>query len=275
MTTVAKATLTSFHWRYWLSVTQSLPLRKFVVEAANQLPLEEWSKSKKWLVVSFGTAALLFCDGRLVLAAGAGGAVMALVYLLQKHKIKLPLTQLQKSLANFNNPIEIAIAGGSAASFITYLATSIWVDLHRPGMAIALLLQGAGTVTVLFLLRHLLQQQAEANPSFDQKIVRPSYQQLIADLAHVDALRRLIAVCELTKLIPSLTAEKQQRQELTGYFRLLLRQEEEAIVRDAILDGLRLLNPRKQINPSSQPRINANDVNRQRLNCQRVAAQDW
>lgn len=273
---MAKAASTLFHWRYFLGVTQSLPLRKFVVEVANQLPLDEWSKSKKWLVVSFGTAALLFCNGRLVLAASAGSAVMLLLYVLQERKVELPLTQLRKSLASLNNPMGIAIAGGGSASFITYLAASIWSDSHSPWIAIGLLLQGASTVTVLLLLRHLLQHPSEtAHPPHEQ-VVRPNYQQLVAELTDADALRRLMAVRQLIKLIPDLLDKTQQRQELADYFRLLSRQEKEPIVRAAALNGLCLLNPRKQINPSSQPRMHTNEQNRQRNhNYQRVPAQDW
>lgn len=242
---MAKAS--SFQWRYLLSLLQALPLSELVTEARNQLPtVQRWSGPGGWLLVIAGAAALVYWNGRLVLATGVGVGVMMLIYLMHDWKLSLPWAEIRKWLDGWNQPIALAIAGGGVATLTTYLAASIWVESDSAWIAVGSLLQGAGTLVVLVLLVwNLLQRQASRD--------RVSYNQLLADLTHDDPLKRLIAVRRLTSTVPDQKDNSAQRQEIADYFRLMLSREQEPIIREAVLDGLQLLDRVKALKPAMQP----------------------
>lgn len=218
-----------------------------MTEARNQLPtVRRWSGPGGWLLVIVGAAALVYWNGRLVLATGVGVGVMLLIYLMHDWKLSLPWAEIRKLLEGWNQPIALAVAGGGVATLTTYLAASIWVESDSAWIAGGALLQGAGTLAVLvLLLGNRLQRQATRD--------RIGYNQLLADLTHDDPLKRLIAVRRLTSTVPDRQDNSAQRREIADYFRLMLSREQEPIVREAVLDGLQLLDRVKALKPATQP----------------------
>lgn len=245
---MAKAS--SFQWRYLVSLIQAVPLSDLAETALKQRSVRRWMGSHRgWLLIATGTASLLYWNGRLVVSTGAGIGVMMLLYLLHDWKLDIPWSQIRKVLTGWNQPIVLAIAGGGLASFTTYFATSIWIDSESPWIASGAILQGLGTLTVLVLLiwQNLNRQATREQVHFNQ---------MLADLTHTDPLKRLIAVRQLTHIVPDLHKHPTRSREIADYFRLLLNREEELIVREAALEGLQQLDRTKQLKQAMQPLLN-------------------
>jgi len=249
---VAKA---SFQWRYFSSLIQALPLLEFKVEALKQFSIRRWSGMGGWVLVTAGAAGLLYWNGRLVLATGAGVAVMMLIYLLHDWKLELPWAELRKFLDSCNQPFVLAVAGGGVATLTTYLAASIWMESESHWIASGAILQGAGTLAVLVLL---IWQNLSRQANRD----RVAYNQLLADLTHDDSLKRLIAVRQLAATVPDRNSDPVRRREVADYFRLMLNREAEPLIREAVLDGLHLIERVHTLKQATQPTIDPTAMTR-------------
>ncbi len=186
-----------------------------------------------WLLVTGGTIGLLFWNGRLVIATGAGIAVMMLVYLIQDGNWKAPWLDVQKVLQGWNQPFLLAAASGGAATFGIYLAASLWAEVGSPWIATGMLLQQAATIGTLgFLIWQMLNRQ-ESRPT-------TRFNQILDDLTDSDPLKRLIAVRRMADEVEQ-QSDRAQKRQLADYLRVMLSREDEPIVRDAVLDGLQSL----------------------------------
>jgi hypothetical protein len=202
-----------------------------------------------------GAFAMFYWNGRLLVATGSGVAVMLLVYLLHDWQPKWNGAQTRKFLQGWNQPFLIAAGAGAIATFVIYLAVSVWAESDSGWIATGAILQGLGTLTVLVWL-----VWQRLNHLRDRSLI--NHHQLLLDLTHENSLKRLIAVRQLTDVVSVLddqpyllrpqvgsqmqtqrrgTPKKPSRRDMASYFHLMLAQESEPIVRDAILDGLQTL----------------------------------
>jgi hypothetical protein len=87
------------------------------------------------------------------------------------------------------------------------------------------------------------------------------FDQVLADLAHPDALKRLIAVRQLVRLVSQWTdaedyvvgTQVSMQSHLTDCFHVMLAHEPEPIVRSAVREGLTLLRQPSQLAPGPEP----------------------
>jgi len=224
----------SYQWRWLAHLLHDLSTTQVAADLARHLPIRRWSSPGGWLILTVGSISLLYWHGRLVVATGVGVAVMMLVYLLHDWPLERPLAQLKQLFSGWQQPLVLAVAAGGVATLIAYLAVSILADTDNLWLASGAILQGVGTLSVLVLLVWQIlnrQQQREGI----------TYNQLLADLTDEDPLRRLIAVRQLTSLVPRMQQEPQRHHQLADYFRLLASREQEQIVREATLEGLHAL----------------------------------
>lgn len=186
--------------------------------------------------------ALLIWNWQLLIAIGVGLIIMGLVH--RSAHAPLWTTKLIRSL--LDSPLLVALFTGLLSVVISYSTLLIWQDTGQVGIALAVLLQGACLLSVLGLLMKQLMQ-----PSVEEADL---YEQWVTHLTATDPLQRLMAVRRLSR-IEILTADR--RQELSEYFQLLLAQESQPQIRDAVLRGLRRLNTpasRTSLRPSSPSR---------------------
>jgi hypothetical protein len=219
------------------AVVQALP----DVSKALGKSWRRWSAPGGWVLIGGGPIGLLFWNGRLVIATGIGVATMLLVYVLQDSKWN-PRKDLQKWLKGWNAPFLMAAASGGAAMFGTYLAASIWAESEHHWMATGMILQGTATLGVLGLLiwKMMTEQRDRATLQLDQ---------ILNHLTQPDALKRLIAVRQLTEYIEQ-TQNRKSQVYLADYLRVMLAREEDEIVRDAILAGLQTLDDAHSLLPA-------------------------
>ncbi len=242
---------TSSQWRNLVNLVQNSPL----VDRDRPFNLRRWSVPGGWLLVTGGTIGLLFWNGRLVLATGAGVAVMMLVYLMQDGHWKAPWSDLHKGLQGWNQPFLLAVASGSAATFGIYLAAALWAEVGSPWIATGMILQQAATIAALGLLIWQAANRSENRPAH-------RFDQVLADLTDGDPLKRLIAVRRMTEMIEQ-QRDRVQKRQLTDYLRVMLSREEDTIVRDAVLEGLQALDQVRSL-PEGQGQAIATPIALQR-----------
>lgn len=233
-------TQTSSQWRNLVGLIQNSTLadrdRRF-----KSITLRRLSTSGGWLLVTGGAIGLLFWNGRLVLATGAGVAVMLLVYLTQDGHWKAPWSEVQKFLQGWNQPFLLAAASGCAATFGIYLAASLWAEVGSPWIATGMLLQQVTTIAALVLLTWQMVNRQESRPT-------AYLNQILDDLTNDDPLKRLIAVRRMTDVIEQ--SDRAQKRQIADYLRVMLSREEDMIVRDAVLEGLQKLDITRSLTAS-------------------------
>lgn len=197
-----------------------------------------------WLTGLTLTITLLFWNWRLVFATGSGVMVMLGVYLLQDRSWQQRYSELRRNWNSSNQRFTLSVASGGLAVLTTYIAIAIWTDTESHWLASGLILQGLGTLSVLaILIGQTLNRQAMQQ---DSKL-----SQLIQDLTHEDALKRLISVRQLTQWIERGTLDPAEHPAISDCFRLLLSRETEPVVRDAVLDGLQSLETTHRLAPGA------------------------
>jgi hypothetical protein len=180
--------------------------------------------------------AMLLWNWQLLLATGTGVLVMLLVYLMHDWDWQVHLSSLRQFFSGSNRELELSLAIGSGgiAAFSTYLAISIWADSNSPWIAAGAILQGFGTLaTLILLVWQIINRAANRDEA--------NLNRIVTELTHADPLKRLIAVRQLTRLMEKQRLEPSQRRTVTECFRLMLSQEQEPVVRDAVFGGLQVL----------------------------------
>lgn len=235
----------SSQWRNLVGLVQSTLAerdRRF-----KSITLRRLSTSGSWLLVTGGTIGLLFWNGRLVLATGAGVAVMMLVYLMQDGTWKAPWSEVQKFLQGWNQPFLLAAMSGCAATFGIYLAASLWAEVGSPWIATGMLLQQVTTIAALGLLIWQMANRQEGRPT-------TRFNQILDDLTNSDPLKRLIAVRRMTEAIEQ-QSDRVQKRQMADYLRVMLSREENSIVRDAVLEALQTLDVTRSLTASKMEPI--------------------
>lgn len=175
-----------------------------------------------------GIVTMILWNWKLVLATVAGVGLMVLVYLVQGWNWQVYWYHWRRFLTGSNRQLGIAVGSGGIGALSTYIAASIWADSENRWLATSTILQGFGTlIIILLLLWHILTIRAN----------RDEYQleELLQDLTAQEPLKRLIAVRQLTHLVNN---SGLSRHELLEYFRLMLSQEQEPVIREAVLHSL-------------------------------------
>ncbi len=200
---------------------------------------------KLWRWGAIAGGLLLLTDWKLMLAAGAGGAVWWLSYWLREHPIPVDTAEIRRWLKAENWPVLLAAGSGSVVAVSTYLAIAIWSDTDSFWLASGIALQGLGTLTLLALLAwQVLGRRADRAPA--------SFDRAFADLAAADPLQRLVAVRQLSQMAEASHLDAQEQRMLADALRLMLRREQEPIVRAAALESFRQLPSPPALAPSQR-----------------------
>ncbi|MEP0870949.1 hypothetical protein NDA01_14165 [Trichocoleus desertorum AS-A10] len=231
-------------------VQASLP--EFPVAALKQL---FWLSSgdqgsRTWFWGMAVMAVLLIWHWKLLFALGIGVLILLLTHSLQTGTWQIPWADLRRHLRGTKQRFGLAVVSGAIAALSTYISLVIWSETESFWSATGAILQGFGTLAVLVLfIGHLLEHQDE------QPTAR--FDQLVRDLTHADALKRLIAVHQLTQAVTVPTADRGQRRSVVDYLRLLLSQESEPVVRNAVLQSLQSLEKAHRITQAQLPPASA------------------
>ncbi len=217
---------------WWQQLVNQIPgssLPEFKSKAFKSLSGKYFGHLGLWLSGLTVAIVMLFWNWELLLATSVGVLVMWLVYRLQVLDWQLSWSNLRRFFGGANRQLTIAVGSGGLATLSTYMAISIGVDTDSPWIAGGAILQGLGTLAILVLLiwqivgRRAFRDEAKLD-------------RMLASLTDADPLKRLIAVRHLTRF--GTKYDSCEQHAIAEYFCLMLSQESEAVIRDAVLDGL-------------------------------------
>lgn len=195
-------------------------------------------KSARWMAIGAGTAMLLTWNGRLVLSTGAGLGTIWLVYSMREWGWRAAITDLVNALEGVDRRITLSILAGAGATLGTYTTLSIWMEAQSHWLAVGMILQGAVTMGAIGVL---LWQRLQPTPSQTGLI------QKLDALTDDDPLQRLIAVRQINHL---LTKHPEQRRDVAEFYQVLLTREPDALVQNALMDGLQQMRMQTAVAPA-------------------------
>ncbi|MEG4053958.1 MULTISPECIES: hypothetical protein [unclassified Microcoleus] len=201
--------------------------------------LESWTRrSKGWLAVVTLAAVWGWWNSELLFSTGLGIAAMMLVYRGQSWDWQLLRAKGEQFWEGPNRRFVLAVGTGGIATLCAYMSLAIWADSESPWMALSLILQNLGTIAIPWLL---LRQGLSVGAAKDEVAL----DRILADLTDADPVKRLIAVRQMTDLVNqggfgpvSSVKSSIARSRAAECFRLMLSREPEALVRNALLEGL-------------------------------------
>ncbi|WP_414565103.1 MULTISPECIES: armadillo-type fold-containing protein [unclassified Anabaena] len=238
----------SFSWQQRINQIPIWSLLEFKTRSQQQRTFKPFSGPGGILGFLTIIIAMLLWNWKLLLALIVGIGVMLLVYSMPKWNWQLHWSEVRKFLNGPNCRLALAVGSGGIATVSTYMASAIWVESTSSWIATGMILQGLGTLLTLILLVWQI-------VNFYGNREEDSINQWIVNLTESDPLKRLIAIRQLTKIITNKHLDSQVQQEVIQYLRLLLNQEQEAVIRDAALESLQTLNGSQSISSSAMPTL--------------------
>ncbi|MEG4271591.1 MULTISPECIES: hypothetical protein [unclassified Microcoleus] len=200
--------------------------------------LESLTRSKGWLAVVTLAAVWGWWNSELLFSTGLGIAAMMLVYRGQSWDWQLLRAKGEEFWEGPNRRFVLAVGTGGIATLGAYMSLAIWADSESHWMALSLILQNLGTIAIAGLL---LWQGLSLGATKDEVAL----DRILADLTDADPVKRLIAVRQMTDLVNqggfgpvSSVKSSLARSRAAECFRLMLSREPEALVRNALLEGL-------------------------------------
>ncbi|MGB8699291.1 MAG: hypothetical protein WCD18_07745 [Thermosynechococcaceae cyanobacterium] len=227
----------------WLRLGLLPGRSSFWAEAAAELGhlsvrCHPFNVGKVWVPVAVGLGAIALWrwNSALLLALLMGGGSSWVLYRGWARPKQGSQDRLQRWLQNPNTPLVLSVGGGLAMLVFSYSALAVWQDWRSPWLALMLLSQEVGILLVLGLALGLILKRSTVAPTH-------SFDRCVAGLLHRDALRRLIAVRQLSKLTVQGILSAQEQSQAAEYLHLLRRKEKDPMVRKAIQESLTVLAP--------------------------------
>lgn len=214
---------------------------------------------KTWLFLLIGFGIWGWWNSKLLVSTALAVGVMTWVYRLGEFPVHLKGWNWYRQLETSQRQWLLTIASGVSSGVFFYLSLSLWASAESSEMALSVIGQNLGILGILsFILWQWYQQNSNNEKS--------QLNQWLGDLTQENPLKRLIAVRQLTDAFkfspqrsgnPQLLLEAQRWQplpplqsfqeldktHLIEYFQLMLYQENEPLVREALLEGLQILEP--------------------------------
>lgn len=185
-----------------------------------------------WLFCLLGLVFVWSWNWQLLLATIVGIGCMVLVYWLQSKSWLVYWRKWQRFFTHSNRQLIVSVSSGSIAALGIYLTACIWSESENPWLATGIILQTFTSLITLALLGwHVFGgnrlRQAETE-----------YNRLLVDLNHQDALRQIIAIRQLTRLVQNSNLSQDYRIQLLEYYCFMLTKVQELAVKEALLDSL-------------------------------------
>ncbi|MGK7940364.1 MAG: hypothetical protein AB4062_09490 [Crocosphaera sp.] len=186
-----------------------------------------------WFLGATGTTLMLGWNWQLVCATLAGVSFMRLLHSLQTGSWQPRWLHWRNFFESSQGKLAIAVSGGGCAVISSYIALVVWSNAENRWLATGLILQGLGT----FLILGLLVWQLLDGP---RKKQANQHQEWISQLTDSNPLKRLIAVQSLSNLLANKQLTKTENKQLLGYFYVMLNQETDMVIRQALLEGCQI-----------------------------------
>jgi len=199
-----------------------------------------------WLVTLAVVVAMLFGNWQLLLTTSTGVFVMVLVYSIQQWDWQLYWSRWHRFFSGSNRQLTLAVGSGGIATLSTYMAVAIWIDSDSSWIAAGAIVQGFGTIAILVIL---VWQIVSRQGSRDER----KCDQMLSDLSDADPVKRLLAVRQLTRWGTNHRLPPSMQHLIADCFRLMLSREAESVIREAVLDGLQVLDNQQMLGKGAVP----------------------
>ncbi|TVQ42207.1 MAG: hypothetical protein EA365_15855 [Gloeocapsa sp. DLM2.Bin57] len=182
-----------------------------------------------WLIVIM--VALLCWHWQLLLATLGGVLVMQAIYFFPRYHWRSLISYWESWRSSSHRQFSLAVFGGGVASVVVYFLSSIFAKTDNPWLATGVIFQGLLSIVTCLLL--VWQLFTKNNYQYQS-----NWEQWLIDLTSTEALKRLIAVRELSNLAQRKQLNATELVQLREYLQLMLSVETEVVVRQAILTSL-------------------------------------
>jgi len=236
-----------------------LPLRLDLtrVQPGKRFRHRRSQRLRSWLFLLIVCGIWGWWNSKLLFSTALAMAVMGWVYRLRELPINFSQWDWYQHLEKSQRQFLLAVGSGVSSGIFLYICLSIWTSSESPEMALTIIGQNLGILGILgLIIGQWYQQKSDLGKS--------KLDQWLGDLTQDNSLKRLIAVRQITqsfKKFPQgsgnqqLLLEAQRWQPLPTlqsfqgidqthiieYFQLMLYQENEPLVREALLEGLQIL----------------------------------
>ena len=223
-----------------LKQIQDSSLLRFESQTLASLSPSQLQRLGRWLIIISGLTILLMWNCKLVLATLAGIGVMFGIYFLPTQNWQNYWSKLYNFATSSQRQLTLAVGSGGVAALVTYMVTSIWANTENRWLAAGVILQGFGTLLTIALLvwQIIASRWTHQETKLDQ---------LLEDLTHPKSLKRLMAVRKLTRLVYKNSLNQVHHIQCAQYLQVMLSQEEDKIIRQAILDALEIIGQSKPL----------------------------
>ena len=236
---------------YWQRIIDTFPFR-VLTESKNrspkQLNLKRFQGPGGAFALLTFVVAMWQWNWKLLFASSIAIGTMMLVYSMQEWNWQQFWCEVRKFSSSPNRRLALAVISGGIAAVSTYMAFSIWVDSDSRWIAFGAILQGLGTLLILILL--VWQIIALYGDREDEYI-----EQLLSQLIDPNPLKRLIAVRRLDKIVKGDRVNPVIKKNVAQHFGLLLSQESESVIHEAVLDSLQGLEKLPKLSPPKLKKI--------------------
>ncbi|WP_083617327.1 hypothetical protein [Planktothrix serta] len=228
-----------------------------VAQPLKSLRSRRSERLKTWLFLLTLFGIWGWWNSKLLFSTALGMVVMAWVYRLRELPVNLNGWDWYRRLETSQRQLLLAVGSGVSSCVFLYISLSIWTTAENPEMALSVIGQNLGILGILSLI---IWQWYQQKSDFGKSQLN----QWLGDLTQENSLKRLIAVRQLTTAFknspqrsgnPQLLLEAQRwqplpplqsfqginRTHIVEYFQLMLYQENEPLVREALLEGLQVL----------------------------------
>ncbi|HEY9705042.1 MAG TPA: hypothetical protein V6C58_21565 [Allocoleopsis sp.] len=221
------------------------PLTMKQVNLNRQLPTIRVRKNRGWWLLLINLIIVMLCwNWQLVMTTITGVIVMLIVYFLPHWDFNSFLAKIRQFIHSPNSQLILAVSSGAIASLLTYITTGILIHTDNHWIATTMIIQTLATPLMIILL--ILQLVNNQNTRHTTKL-----NLLINNLTEPDHLKRLITIKELINLAENKTFTATEKQTIAEYFCLMLTQEQETVIRDALLSGLPMFSNQTLINQTT------------------------
>ncbi|MFQ4145962.1 armadillo-type fold-containing protein [Chlorogloeopsis sp. ULAP02] len=251
----------SSSWQQVIDQIFNGKLPEFKLRATKNIALKRFQEPGGVLGFLTIAIAMLLWNWKLLLASSVGVGIMILTYSIQGWNWQLRWSEIRKFLNSPSHRLAIAVSSGGIACVSTYMAAAIWFDAKSPWIATGLIVQGLGTLLTLILVLW----QIVNFYGFQEE---NQLDRLVENLTEKDPLKRLVAVRQITKLFTRKRVDFCEQQNITECLQLLLRQEEEPAIREAIFQSLQALEQLQILSPTTTAiKIPTHTKSKSRVSC--------
>jgi hypothetical protein len=226
--------------------------------------LVSWRSPAVWgFCLGLGFLALLVWQWQLLLATVLGMGVMGLVYWGQGLPWEQYIEEWYRLWHSGQRQLVLAVLSGAGTAFVAYLAIAIWQSTVQHWLAAGAILEGLAIAGIfLMLLSQMVRPKTE------------NFEKSFAQLSIGHPIKRLLAVRTLAQGLRSGALDREQAETFKSCLQLMLKQETEMVVREAILQTLSYWQPVQD--PLQTPSLGRSPLklNNHRKNNVAVAQQD-